>query len=161
CPSDRDLTTQPDLSGLSYVANSGGWDLDNVGSSAKFLYTPADKYGDTVDNGVFFDLAMYDRLKTSGPKMRVSAVRGGGGTTLLFSENIHKSYESTATSGAPAFSWLFGNYEQQLGMLWVVSTASTAPAPAADDTIGGQEKINGNAGDKVTYDPTEPRFARP
>ncbi len=26
CPDDRDVITQPDLSGLSYIGNSGGWD---------------------------------------------------------------------------------------------------------------------------------------
>jgi prepilin-type N-terminal cleavage/methylation domain-containing protein/prepilin-type processing-associated H-X9-DG protein len=161
CPSDRDVLSQPDLAGLSYSANTGGWDRDNTGSNAKFLYTPADKYGDTADNGVFFDLAQYDALGAKAPKLRLSSMKDGAATTLLFVENISKSYESTTSSGAPAFSWLFGN-EQQLGFVWVVSTNSqTAPAPQPGNTINDQERINGNANDMNSFDPWMPRFARP
>ncbi len=90
--------------------------------------------------------------------MRIGAIKDGAGTTLMFSENIHKSYESTTASGAPAFSWLFGN-EQQMGMVWVVPTSGTAPQPG--NTINDQERINGNRDDLVTFDPAMPRFARP
>ena len=63
CPSDTDVITQPDLAGLSYSVNTGGWDLDSGGT---FLYTPATKYGDTGDNGVCFDNGQYDRLAAKG-----------------------------------------------------------------------------------------------
>jgi len=161
CPSDQDVASQPDLAGITYVANSGGWDRDGVGSSAKFLYPiggAKPQKGDTVDNGVFFSFADFERNGARAPRTRISNIKDGAGTTLMFSENIHKSYESNVPSGAPAFSWLFG-LEQQLGMVWVVPTNGTAPQPG--NGIGDQERIGGNSADLVTFDPTMPRFARP
>jgi prepilin-type processing-associated H-X9-DG protein/prepilin-type N-terminal cleavage/methylation domain-containing protein len=158
CPSDRDVTTQPDLAGLTYSANTGGWDLDSGG---KFLYTPPSKYGDTADNGIYFDIGQYDRLSAKGisakaPKARISNINDGAGTTLMYAENINKSYESTTSSGAPALAWLFGS-EQQLGFVWVVPTSATAPVPG--NMINDQEALN--RADATTYPPNMPRYARP
>jgi prepilin-type N-terminal cleavage/methylation domain-containing protein/prepilin-type processing-associated H-X9-DG protein len=156
CASDQDVASQPDLSGITYVGNTGAWDRDG----AQFLLPPpASRYGDTADNGIFFSIADYDRVPTAGkaPRSRISNIKDGAGTTLMFSENIHKSYESVDPSGAPAFSWLFG-IEQQLGMVWVVPTNGTAPQPGTG--IGDQERI-GSDGGLVTFDPMIPRFARP
>jgi len=153
CPSDRDVSSQADLPGLSYNANSGAWDRDGSG---QFLVPP---YGDTVDNGVFFDLAQYERQGLKGLKTRMSAIKDGAGTTIMYSENIHKSYvDPNNPANPPLFAWLFGN-EQQLGMVWVVPTNGIAPQPG--NTINDQERINGNAQDLIDFDPFIPRFARP
>src|SRR4051794_6370465 len=109
CPSDQDVASQPDLAGITYIGNTGAWDRDGVGAGSKFLVPP---YGDTADNGIFFSVADYERIPNAGkaPKTRISNIKDGAGTTLMFSENIHKSYEATSQSGgAPAFSWLFGS----------------------------------------------------
>ena len=76
----------------------------------------------------------------------MSSINDGAGTTLMFAENINKSYESTTSNGAPAFAWLFGN-EQQLGFVWVVPTTGTAPQPG--NTINNQEALN--RADATTY----------
>ncbi len=167
CPSDRDVTTQPDLAGLSYSANTGGWDLDGSGA---FLYTtnPNKPQGDTLDNGVFFDLAQYDRLAASGvsikgPKVRMSAINDGAGTTLMYAENIHKNYDPSSASpvsGSPPFSWLFGS-EQQLGFVWVVPTGGTATSPVPGTGIGDQEALNRDSLGDLKFLPTSPRYARP
>ncbi|MCI0492437.1 MAG: DUF1559 domain-containing protein, partial [Planctomycetes bacterium] len=141
--------SQPDLAGLTYVVNAGAWDRDGSGN---FLNPSG--FGDTVDNGVFFDLAEYDRQGTKGPKMRMGSIKDGAGTTLMIAENIQKTYEPL-NPGPPWFSWLFGN-EQQLGMVWVVNDN-----PVPGNTIADQERINGNVEDMVDFDPGIPRFARP
>jgi prepilin-type processing-associated H-X9-DG protein len=155
CPEDSDVKSQPDVPGLSYSVNCGAWDRD---TNKAFLYVPGSK-GDTPDNGVFFSYADYDRAGASGPKMRISSIKDGAATTIMLSENIHKSYESTTSSGAPAFGWMFGT-EQQLGIVWVIPTNGTS-SPQPGNTINDQERINGNANDLVSFDPTTPRFARP
>jgi prepilin-type N-terminal cleavage/methylation domain-containing protein/prepilin-type processing-associated H-X9-DG protein len=156
CPEDRDVTTQPDLAGLTYVANSGGWDM-HTGTQGPLQVTS--NIGDTAENGVFHDLAGYERIGQKGPKVRMSGINDGSGTTLMYTENIHKTYDSTQASGAPAFSWLFGT-EQQLGFVWVVPVSpDTAPKPG--DTINDQEALNRNSQDVVVFPTDKPRFARP
>lgn len=158
CPEDSDVKSQPDVPGLSYSVNTGAWDRDN---SKVFLCPTAAKpnVGDSPDNGVFFSYADYDRAvpPVSGPKMRISSIKDGAATTIMLSENIHKSYESTTSSGAPAFGWMFGT-EQQLGIVWVIPTNGTS-SPQPGNTINDQERINGNEAGAVTFDPTTPRFA--
>jgi prepilin-type processing-associated H-X9-DG protein len=159
CPDDRDVTTQPDLAGLTYVGNSGGWDPRTTGSQGNLNVTS--NIGDTADNGIFHDQAGYDRLTPpqKAPKVRMSNITDGAGTTLMYTENIHKTYDSTVASGAPAFSWLFGN-EQQLGFVWVVPTPpDTSPQPG--DTVNHQEALNRNSQDVVVFPTDKPRFARP
>jgi prepilin-type processing-associated H-X9-DG protein/prepilin-type N-terminal cleavage/methylation domain-containing protein len=164
CPDDRDVTSQPDLPAITYVANSGGWDPHGTGSQAPL--TVSSTVGDTAENGVFHDQAGYERLvpPQKAPKMRMSNINDGSGTTLMYAENIHRSYDPTSTSaGAPAFCWLFGT-EQQLGFVWVVpaNPASGAnPAPVPGDTAIDQEALNRNSQDVVTFPSGEPRFARP
>jgi prepilin-type processing-associated H-X9-DG protein len=152
CPSDPEIGGQPDIAGLSYSANTGGWDRN---SSGAFLYTPPSQYGDTIDNGVFMDLAEYERNGVRGPVARVGAIKDGAGTTLMFAENINKTY---FTGNTPQFGWLTGR-EQQLGIVWVVPTTGTAPVPG--NTINDQERINGNEAQLINFDPSYPRFARP
>jgi len=160
CPDDRDVTTQPDLAGLTYVANTGGWDVHGTGSSAPLTVTA--NVGDTADNGIFHDQAGYERLSPPqrAPKVRMSNVNDGAGTTLLYTENIHKTYDSNVPSGAPAFSWLFGS-EQQLGFVWVVPTpdGATSPAQPVGNTVNDQEAIN--RADAATFPANIPRYARP
>jgi prepilin-type N-terminal cleavage/methylation domain-containing protein len=163
CPSDTDVTSQPDLAGLSYSANTGGWDND---SSGNFLYTPAATKGDTADNGLYFDIGQCDRITAKGtatvkaPKVRISNINDGAGTTLMYAENIHKNYDSTTSNGAPAFAWLFGS-EQQLGFVWVVPTLASATAPVPGDGIGDQEALNRDSVGDSKFIPTHPRYARP
>jgi prepilin-type N-terminal cleavage/methylation domain-containing protein/prepilin-type processing-associated H-X9-DG protein len=156
CPSDNDVNSQPDLLGLSYSANSGGWDPRNANGDLNVQTN----IGDTVDNGVFFDNAGFERIGRKAPTNRISGMKDGAGTTLMFAENIHKSYFSPTS--APLFSWLAGSnagIEQQLGFVWVVPKSGTAPTPG--NTINDQERIGGNAADLVDFDATIPRFARP
>lgn len=157
CAEDNDALSQPDIAALTYVANSGAWDYDS-GNNFK---------GDTLDNGVFFDLATHDRLAAGpkGPTSRSSAMKDGAGMTLMFSENIHKSY--TTDAGAPWFCWAAGATqrpaaEQQLGFVWVAPpTGTTAPSPNVTNGIESQEQIGGNSAGLGTFDPAFPRFARP
>lgn len=157
CPSDRDVTSQSALLGLSYSANSGAWDR----SGNTFLYSSSQKSGrgDTADNGVFFDLAELGRQQPAAkiPTMRMSAIKDGAGTTIMLAENIHKTYYGGNTN-LSRFSWLTGN-EQQLGIVWVVPTNGTAPVPG--NTINNQERINGNQDDVIDFPFAIPRFAIP
>lgn len=154
CPSDRDVTSQPELPGLTYSMNTGGW--DPRGSNGQLTLSPT--VGDKVENGIAFDLAQYDRQKVTGPKSRMSAINDGAGTTLMFAENSHKLYDSTVSTGEPAFGWLKGN-EQQLGFVWVVPTTGTAPVPG--NAVTDQEALNRDSVGAGNYIANAPRFARP
>jgi prepilin-type N-terminal cleavage/methylation domain-containing protein/prepilin-type processing-associated H-X9-DG protein len=164
CPSDHDAITQADLAAMTYIGNCGAWDRDSGGSFLPSTTQPL--LGDTADNGVFFSFVDYERqgLATKAPKMRLSSIKDGTGTTLLFAENIHKSYDSTTSNGAPAFSWLFGN-EQQHGFVWVVpvnpSNGSPAPPSPVGNSINDQEALNRDSTSPATYRSDIPRFARP
>jgi prepilin-type processing-associated H-X9-DG protein len=163
CPSDTELTSQATLPGLSYMANTGAWDR---ASNGDFLYinaTASPPEGDTTDNGVFMNVAEYQRFPTQGkpPVTRSEKIRDGVGTTLMLSENRDKSYEPLANGFF--FSWFGGDgidfgTEQQLGMVWVVETD---PQWDDSDPLLAQERINRNASDTVDFDPRIPLFARP
>jgi prepilin-type N-terminal cleavage/methylation domain-containing protein/prepilin-type processing-associated H-X9-DG protein len=149
CPDDTEVSSRPNIAGLTYVVNTGAWDWDG----SNFLR-------DTVDNGLFFNLAQFQRMGNKGPIMRMSAIRDGAATTLLLSENIHKDYEAN-----PPLSWLSSSVgpdrissEQQLGMVWVVPPGPN-PAPVPGDGLGDQERIN--YADATSFNPGIPRFARP
>ena len=159
CPSDTDVASQAGLPGLSYNGNSGAWDREDVGSNADFLIGP--NRGDTVDNGVFLSVADYERNSGKAPKVRLGTMKDGSGTTLMYAENIHKSYEPQ-TSGPPLFAWV-GNriaaepMEQRFGMVWVVNTTPQA-LPV---NLENQEPINRNTTDVVFFPFDAPQFARP
>jgi prepilin-type N-terminal cleavage/methylation domain-containing protein/prepilin-type processing-associated H-X9-DG protein len=163
CPADTDVTSQPDTPGLSYSVNTGGWDPHESDGDLEVSNTK----GDTVDNGLFFDLAGYDRLNTKGPTTRLGSIKDGAGTTIMLAENTHKTY--LTSSNTPVFSWLFGSSkspvagganlkigaEQQLGVVWVVPSSGEAPPPAEQERIGYDTLQAGE------FDPSTPRFARP
>src|SRR4029079_15621954 len=92
-------------------------------------------------------------------KVRLSNINDGSGTTLMLAENIHKMYDSTTPSGAPAFGWLFGT-EQQLGFVWV-NPSGGLTAPTVGTAANQQEPLNRNTQDLVQFDAGQPRFARP
>lgn len=165
CPSDRDVTTQPDLPGLSYSGNSGGWDPRDS-SNKPIVTTTGTLQGDTAENGIFHDQAGYERLSPPQriPKVRLGAINDGSATTLLFAENIHKTYDATNASGSPAFGWLGGDYEQQLGFVWVVPLTGTSPAQPVGVTVNDQEAISRDTAPaplSPQYPPNIPRYARP
>ncbi len=158
CPSDSDAIALASLPGLTYVANSGAWDRDG---SNNFLF--GSNQGDTVDNGVFMNFTEYDRNSAKSPKVRLGSIKDGAGTTLMYAENIHKTYESTSPGQPPLFGWL-GNLratdpmEQRFGMVWVVNTN---PQPLPGTQLDNQEPINRNTTDSVVFLPHRPVFARP
>lgn len=143
CPDDSDVNSRTGLAGLTYSANTGAWDRN---ASGDFLVGP--NAGDTVDNGVFFNRA------EKGPQSSLSTVHDPSNMTILFSENIHKDYDTTP------FTWLGlrpnDSAEQQLGIVWVVNEN-----PSAGDNLNNQERINAVADNVTTFRPDIPRFARP
>jgi prepilin-type N-terminal cleavage/methylation domain-containing protein/prepilin-type processing-associated H-X9-DG protein len=157
CPSDQEARSLAGLAALSYSANTGAWDRD---SSGNFI-------GDVKENGVFHNLADHERYAASGapkaPKTRLGAIKDGTATTLMYVENVNKSYMPPVGSGpnVPLFGWLGvpngkDPSEQQFGVVWV---AEVAPQPG--NGLVNQERINGNEQGLVDFSTTSPRFARP
>ena len=160
CPADSMAQSVSHRPALSYVANTGAWDFDVLQRKGRFLKGKG--FGDTPDNGVFLNLAQGDR------KSRLISIRDGTATTLLLSENIHRSYDWPIPGKPPWFSWLAGDFygmtymgcsEQQFGMVWVVSE-NPKPAGIQPD-IYEQERINGNEHDTTEFRAFFPNFARP
>lgn len=166
CPSDQDVLSTKDRPGLTYVANTGAWDRNTAG-----LPLSGATAGEVSANGVFFDQTVANPLQS-----RLSGIRDGAGTTLMLSENIHKTYDPNVP-GAPLFCWAASGStppnnagsEQQFGMVWVVANP---PQPVAGPTLAGanttnQEGLN-RVGNVDVNDPlvmsamaTLPYFARP
>jgi prepilin-type processing-associated H-X9-DG protein len=141
---------------LTYCANAGAPDFDG---SRPLLDKNDANIGDTPDNGMFLNLYSYAAQQMNPPTIRLGKINDGAATTIMLTENVHKSYEPAAAGFPSRFSWAFGA-EQQLGIVWVVSYP-----PQPGDTIVDQEPIN-RVDDKVygnnpTFDPNIPRFARP
>lgn len=152
CPSDQEARSIAGLAALSYSANTGAWDRLANGNFV----------GDAKQNGVFHNLADYQRYPTAGKAQKTSLgnIKDGAGTTLMFAENSSKSY-LPATGTQPQFSYLGipgaeDPSEQLLGFVWV---ANTTPQPG--NTIFDQERINGNSADLAVFPTNVPRFARP
>jgi prepilin-type N-terminal cleavage/methylation domain-containing protein/prepilin-type processing-associated H-X9-DG protein len=157
CPSDQEARSLAGLAALSYSANTGAWDRNDSG----------DFIGDAKENGVFHNLADHERYAASGapkaPKMRLGAIKDGTATTLMYVENVNKSYLPPvgSSSNEPLFGWLGvrdgkAPSEQQLGVVWVAEVA-----PQFGDGLINQERINGNEQDLVDFSTMWPRFARP
>jgi prepilin-type processing-associated H-X9-DG protein len=153
---------------LTYVANTGAWDRlnTNIGEDA-LLPTPAvPNQGDTTDNGIFQNVAAYERLNQKAPQMRISKIRDGASTTIMLSENDDKNYEPIGSNAAdPFFTWLGGqpldNFgtEQQLGFVWVVNVS---PQPLPANSVTSQERINRDSRQDTDPPPAnETLFARP
>jgi len=118
CPSDA--RTNPKVGALTYVVNSGLPDpmVDIL---------PTGTVSDLKANGICHDL----RSGRNGPTVRYGAdIKDGMGTTLLFSENVHKeeiAFNSTLSSTwmGPVQVNLAGpvsmntNPEQRFGFAWV------------------------------------------
>jgi prepilin-type processing-associated H-X9-DG protein len=152
CPSDHDAKTTASVPALTYSVNAGAPDW--YGS-----FFVGNNKGDTLDNGLLFNLYEYAELKLKSPTARLSGIRDGAATTIMLSENIHKSYEPFAPGFPSRFTWAFGT-EQHLGIVWVVNDR-----PQPGDSYIDQEGIN-RVGDDVydndpVFDPNIPRFARP
>jgi prepilin-type N-terminal cleavage/methylation domain-containing protein/prepilin-type processing-associated H-X9-DG protein len=152
CPSDLDAQAVADVPALSYSVNAGAPDWDNG-----FLF--GDKRGDTLQNGMFLNLFELADKKLRAPASRLGKINDGAGTTILLSENSHKSYEPFAVGYPSRFSWACGT-EQHMGIVWVLNEL-----PQPGNTYVDQEAIN-RADDVVydndpVFDPNTARFARP
>ncbi len=120
CPSDAG--TNRELPRLTYVANTGTFDVDpNINIQPR----PFDS--DLKPNGIMHD----QRPGRKGPKVRSTDIKDGAGTTLLLSENIHKDEEAVGY-GTPN-TWLGimapltisdANDEQRYGMVWVYDSSN-------------------------------------
>lgn len=128
CPSD--LRPSADAGYLTYVANTGTWDVDwNVVDS------------DEAFNGVFQNLMSTGPMVQEGAKaVRFgSDIKDGSSTTLLLSENVQKD-DSFGGHTWLSSSWLSAagdvrglRAEQAFGMVWVYY--NTQPnAPQLDNT---------------------------
>lgn len=164
CPSDYDALSIPDRPALSYVANTGAWDFGlppHTSSSIRFL--SGNDIGDTPDNGVLLNMSSQRRLRS-----RLTSIRDGASTTLLLSENIHRTYDWPMPGKPPWFSWLSGDFpgmtyhgcaEQHFGMVWVINV-NPQPAPL-QPTNYDQERINRNSRGVDDFTAFWPNFARP
>ena len=143
CPSDTELSAQPDNAGLSWVMNTGAWDLPNSGNyPANYSTIP----GDIKANGIGHNRAL------GSVKLNMSSIKDGASNTLLLSENLHKDFESTPYCWAGVSSDQIP--EQFFGMVWVVdenpsSSGAQLPISVEDDSDAG------------VYDSTTAEYARP
>jgi prepilin-type processing-associated H-X9-DG protein len=160
CPADDEAFTVLHGRALSFVVNTGAWDFDESDDGGEFMKPPG--RGDTPNNGVFMNLV------TGNVKSNQNSIRDGAATTLLLSENIHRTYEWPTPGQPPHFSWLSGDFdgmtypgkaEQHFGMIWVVS-ASPQPGGLQPEHWE-QERINGNSRDEVQFRAFYPNWARP
>ena len=135
---------------LSYVANTGMPDLEEVGAGS---------FRDLKANGIFHDL----RPGSYGPLWTGSYIKDGSKTTLMFSENVHRDHDWDRKDGGR--SWLAPapnsiNNEQWYGMVWVYDPSNPLePSPKlidrlSQDTRAEQDKKN-------PYSKAGSRFARP
>jgi prepilin-type N-terminal cleavage/methylation domain-containing protein len=170
CPADTDATSNVELPALTYSDNTGACDREQNGDFIRITDTNTLKQGDTLDNGIFLNLAEYARPNPTpqkAPEMRISKIRDGSSTTIMLSENVNKDYEPVGTSATdPRFTWLGGDNgsgipefgtEQQLGLVWVVNEN-----PTPGNNITNQERINRDSAiGAPDWDAQTTNFARP
>ncbi len=149
CPADQELLSDSKNAGTTYVANTGGWDLD--GSGALVGYGP--NVGDTKANGLLFNLT---NPNMGDVRQRMSSVRDG--TTLMLSENIQKNGNYCWMGVTAADNALYG--EQQLGFVWVASTdpPSESTGPLKQFGISVEDTSPSNVGN---FPANAPLYARP
>jgi hypothetical protein len=146
CPSDA--VTNAELARLTYVANSGYYDLDDGGD-----YTD-----DQKANGLFHD----QRRGSSVPRVKYGAdIKDGAGTTIMLSENVHKD----ESLGSAAVSWLNPvaldplndsiKVEQIYGMVWDINGGDPNPDNAS------QARFNRDPRSPSSYADQERFYARP
>ncbi len=157
CPSDTDAIAIADAASLTYCVNAGAPDWDGDTSGEYFVFGPG--AGDTTDNGLFLNQYEFVFRQKRAPRTSLGKISDGAATTILLSENNHKTYEPYASGFPPRFTWAFGT-EQHLAIVWVVNDN-----PQPGNTIVDQERIN-RVGDDVydddpMFDPNRLRFARP
>jgi prepilin-type N-terminal cleavage/methylation domain-containing protein len=159
CPADSDVTSVPDNAGLSYVVNCGTWDFAQGQSDFSATGTPpvinnllsGNNMGPSKDNGLFMNLT-----QPNAPKVRLSNIKDGTGTTLMLAENVHKNVN---------YNWMGVNEdqagEQQFGMVWVVPSSGTSPTytPKNDPAVTDQERFSKS--DDDTYLENAPGYCRP
>jgi prepilin-type N-terminal cleavage/methylation domain-containing protein len=137
CPDDPDATSSPDNAALSYAANAGAWDRNEMGNYV----------GDYVENGLFHNLTFG---KTTS---RLESAKDSSSTTLMIVENIQKN---------SSYSWLgvapteFG--EQEFGVVWVAKQTPYDWGGPAPTTVYHQTPFNQEAAD---FRPDKPWYARP
>jgi prepilin-type processing-associated H-X9-DG protein len=160
CPADTDVTSVPDNAGLSYVVNCGTWDfVENANDFSVQSGNPptiknmltGTNMGPSNFNGLFMN-----QTQPNAPKVRLSNTKDGTGTTLMLSENVHKSVN---------YNWMGVTEkqtgEQQFGMVWVVPTSGTSPtyAPTNDTRVTDQERFSKS--DDTVYPENAPAYCRP
>jgi prepilin-type N-terminal cleavage/methylation domain-containing protein/prepilin-type processing-associated H-X9-DG protein len=154
CPADSEVTSVPDNAGLTYVANTGTWDYAAGQNTFPASGTPptisnmliGPNAGPTKDNGLFMNLT-----QPGAPSVRLSNIKDGAGTTLMLSENVHKSLN---------YNWLGVTEDQagqqQFGMVWVVNTS---PNYTNKTLVTDQERISKS--DDTVYPENGPWYCRP
>jgi prepilin-type processing-associated H-X9-DG protein/prepilin-type N-terminal cleavage/methylation domain-containing protein len=153
CPADTEATATAGIPALSYSVNAGApdWDVETFFAGAS--------RGDTAANGLFFNLYEMAWRGVKAPVARLASAKDGSGTTILFAENCHKSYEPVKAGAPSRFTWLFGT-EQHLGVVWVVDDT-----PQPGNALMDQEAINRVGEDAYSqspvFNPNSARFARP
>jgi prepilin-type N-terminal cleavage/methylation domain-containing protein len=156
CPSDS--VTNNQLARLTYVGNSGYYDLD----PNQVITGPSD----SEYNGLLHDL----RPGRNGPVVR--NIKDGSNSTLLLSENVHKDEEGFQMGGAKN-TWLGPvlpadgsnkNYEQNLGMVWTYyPTRPEDPAMREGESFddGMQERFSRDSLTPQFYGASERYYSRP
>lgn len=155
CPDD--VTSSEDVPRLTYVANTGHFDLDpNIDLSK----AQKDYVSDLKSNGLMHDL----RPGRRGPK--VKEIKDGAATTLLVSENMHKDEGGFNTWLGPIgpLGNTNINYEQAFGMVWDVfggGTWSGNPSSNLDPKNRTQAPFNRDPDNADDYGTSGKAYARP
>lgn len=145
CPADTELRTDPKNAGTSYVANTGGWDLDDTGALIPYVKNTT---GDVKENGVFYNQHI------APVTHRIDTIRDSTSSTIMLTENIHKNTDYSWMGVAGTDANFFG--EQQLGCVWV---ASLTPLSESDKNLKQQVISKEQGGAAFLQDAAE--YARP
>jgi prepilin-type N-terminal cleavage/methylation domain-containing protein len=155
CPDD--VTSSEDIPRLTYVANTGHFDID---PNTDLSPAPRDYVSDLKANGLMHDL----RPGRRGPK--VKEIKDGAATTLLLSENMHKDEGGFNTWLGPIEppDKTEKNYEQTFGMVWDVfggGSWSGSPSSNLDPENRTQAPFNQDPNNDTDYGDNGKAYARP